>query len=351
MRLVKSLSTLDAFPKIDDAFLVRSKSGALTSLVVSSLLCLLAISETARFLAIHHDYKFIVDPTLRQSIDVTVDVTVAMKCEYVTMDVYDVSGTALHVGNTVERIPTLFSTAGVYLHGQRPDGPVAFGAHATSTSAGTPVPADQATACRMRGAFAITKVAGNVHITALGHAYAGQLHVPHEAINFTHRVDQFAFGATEIGATGSASSTSGNNHHHAAASSSAGLQLANPLAGGYEVSLTNFEMYQYFLSIVPSTYTSGSLHLSTNQYAVTDHKKLLTPNSQAEQGIPGIFFRYAFEPIAVSITATGQESLPKFMVRMAGIVGGVYVCMGAVHGVVRWGMDVAQRGLGRVVRI
>ncbi|KAI9152419.1 hypothetical protein H9P43_009210 [Blastocladiella emersonii ATCC 22665] len=330
------LASWDAFPKVDDAFLARTASGAWTSVVLAVLLATLAVSETARFLAVHHEYAFVVDGQVRETVPIALDVTVAMKCEYVTLDVYDTSGTSLHVGNTVQRVPVRFSTDGVYKHGIQPastqprDDPLSS-LRTVKLPPAVAVPVEDSDACRMSGAFTVNKVAGNVHVTALGHAYGG-LHVPHDALNFTHRVDAFTFAADDAPI--------------------AAVELANPLARSYEVSTTNFEMYQYFLSVVPTSLAGLRYPVATNQYAVTDHKKKLAtgPDGQLD-GIPGIFFRYTFEPIAVQITSGGSESLARFLVRMAGIVGGVYVCAGMVHSLVHTALAVLSDRRKRSVRI
>ena len=55
-------------------------------------------------------------------------------------------------------------------------------------------------ACRLHGAFPVKKVAGNFHITTgrsiphpQGHAHL-TMNVPHGAVNYSHRIDQLAFG-------------------------------------------------------------------------------------------------------------------------------------------------------------
>ncbi|KAI9217924.1 endoplasmic reticulum vesicle transporter-domain-containing protein [Blastocladiella britannica] len=320
------LNQLDAFPKVDDAFVARSTSGAYTSMAVLAVLAILAISETARYLDVHHMYEFVVDSEIRQSVEIGVDLTVAMKCQYVTMDVFDSSGTALHVGNTVGRTPTTFSAAGLYIP-QLNGSPLRVPANAAT---GTLVPDPESNACRMRGTFVTNKVAGNVHVTALGHAYAG-IHVPHEQVNFTHRIDRLSFGDDVP---------------------SSKVEMSNPLNGGYEWTDKHFVMYQYFVNVVPSRYLSTWSTISTNQYAVTDHKQVIATNPDGSMvGIPGIFFRYNFEPIAIQITEGSGESFPRFLVRMAGILGGVYVCAGHIHGLARAAAAFLNDRRKRTVRI
>lgn len=126
--------------------------------------------------------------------------------------------------------------------------------------------------------------------------------------------------------------------------------------------------YQYFLSIVPTRYTSSVTfrHVSTNQYAVTEQIRDLSYNyeydddeimdeietfekSQKDSGKgskkphsteeyfrkimgssssptpPGIYFKYDIEPIVLNIT---DKRLPfvQFAVRVVNILGGLAVC-------------------------
>lgn len=43
------------------------------------------------------------------------------------------------------------------------------------------------------------------------------------------------------------------------------------------------------------------------------------------QGVPGIFFRYDLEPIHVTVQET-SVTLAQFLLRIAGIIGGIWVC-------------------------
>jgi len=157
--------------------------------------------------------------------------------------------------------------------------------------------------CRIHGSFVVNKVMGNLHITALGHGYAG-IHVPHNAINFTHRVDKLSFGLDYPG-------------------------LVNPLDNSFEIANENFQQFQYFISIVPTIYidSSGNI-LLTSQYAVTDYKRTL--NDRSGGNLPGIFIKYDIEAISVRITETRKPFL-QFLVRLCGIVGGIFAAAGMFH--------------------
>lgn len=69
--------------------------------------------------------------------------------------------------------------------------------------------------------------------------------------------------------------------------------------------------------------------LLTSQYAVTEFTK--TPErEQLSAHVPGIFLRYDIEPILVRVREQAV-SFGSFLVRLCGIVGGVWVVAGMVY--------------------
>jgi len=88
-----------------------------------------------------------------------------------------------------------------------------------------------------------------------------------------------------------------------------------------------FTMFQYFVSLVPTTYTdalTGS-SLKTYQYYVTDHRRTL--GHEANAGIPGIFIKYDFEAVSVDIAEERNFTFAHFLVRLCGIIGGRLCCL------------------------
>lgn len=61
---------------------------------------------------------------------------------------------------------------------------------------------------------------------------------------------------------------------------------------------TAFVAYQYFLSVVPTTYKAPRAKpVSTNQYSVTHYTRVLTHDN----GTPGIFFKFDLEPLRMTV--------------------------------------------------
>lgn len=101
--------------------------------------------------------------------------------------------------------------------------------------------------------------------------------------------------------------------------------LVNPLDRTISVATTRFYKFQYFLSVVPTTYSvgypgkSGSRTILTNQYAVTEQEK-----DAGERTIPGIFVKYDIEPILLNIVET-RDGFFVFLIKVVNILSGALV--------------------------
>ncbi|RKO89187.1 endoplasmic reticulum vesicle transporter-domain-containing protein, partial [Blyttiomyces helicus] len=291
---------LDAFPKIERNIQNATGSGGLLTILVSALLAYLAFSEFAAYRHTQQTYEFLVDQTRSKdhALQINVDLTVSMNCEYVRADVLDLAGVSLSIGNEFKKTPVNG------LHDGR-NAASWVGRHARGRGGGTaelggfPDVSCAKQGCRIVGSVKVNKVTGMLHFTAPGHGYFGK-HVAHDAINFTHRIDTLSFGRHYPG-------------------------LQNPLDHTLEVAESRLEMFQYFVAVVPTIYIDtnrvlGQRLLLTNQYAVTDYSRIISAESRTS-GLPGIFIKYDIEPISVRITESRQGFL-HFITRLCGIIGG-----------------------------
>ncbi|KAJ3215838.1 hypothetical protein HDU67_010258 [Dinochytrium kinnereticum] len=233
--------------------------------------------------------------------------TVAMACSDVRVDVFDASGTSLPVRKDLSATPASFTTKGARRLGENID-TGGIDVHQVIEDAKRQEHGRQAaksggdeslSACRYTGTAHVNKVVGTLHFTALGHGYNDGQHVQHNSMNFSHRIDKFSFGINYPG-------------------------LVNPLDSSIEMATSNFEMFQYFISVVPTIYIDKSRTLSstvllTNQYAVTDYSRVINQDAGAV-GIPGIFIKYEIEPISVRI-AESRSSFLHLLTRLCGIDG------------------------------
>ncbi|KAK9710929.1 hypothetical protein K7432_008141 [Basidiobolus ranarum] len=264
-RFQKNITSFDAFPKVDEGYQRRSKSGGFLSFVITLVLLYLLQSEIREYWAVKQDFEFLVDQGIQHTMQVNLDIYVPMECENLTVDVLDAAGATSHVKRMLNVSPAYlaFSSLGKRTSYEESDEidvhQIIRESHQEKRQG---IKNEQEyNACRVTGSMEVNKVAGNLHITALGHGYGGA-HVDHEALNFTHYIRHLSFG---------------HNYPH----------LINPLNDVYEVTESNFYVYQYFISIVPTIYIDNSDNiLLTNQYAVTDSSKdLRTPGEQNQ--VPG----------------------------------------------------------------
>lgn len=114
------------------------------------------------------------------------------------------------------------------------------------------------------------------------------------AFNFSHIINELSFGAFYP-------------------------SLVNPLDRTVEATESHFFKFQYYLSIVPTVYSTSSRSLFTNQYAVTEHSYQV-----GERAVPGIFFKYDIEPMLLSVEET-RPSFLKLVVTVVNVFSGVLV--------------------------
>ena len=102
--------------------------------------------------------------------------------------------------------------------------------------------------------------------------------------------------------------------------------------------------YQYFMEIVPTTYVPlRGREVTTNQYSVTEHVKLVEAGSG--RGLPGVYFFYQVSPISAKIEENRKGWLA-FFTSMCAIVGGIYTVLGVVDSFISVALESTQRGLG-----
>lgn len=96
-------------------------------------------------------------------------------------------------------------------------------------------------------------------------------------------------------------------------------QISQPLDNSAELTEHPFHIFQYFISVVSTTYVDARRRvLDTNQYSVTDMGRV----TEHGHGVPGIFFKYDIESMHVTVRER-TTTLLNFLVRLAGIVGGI----------------------------
>uniref|UniRef100_A0A060T3G9 Endoplasmic reticulum-Golgi intermediate compartment protein n=1 Tax=Blastobotrys adeninivorans TaxID=409370 RepID=A0A060T3G9_BLAAD len=230
-----------------------------------------------------------------------------MPCQGVTVHVVDQSGDRLLAHELLTFEPADFDSSAAHLLTESEGyddmrGVMKKARRSKMRAHKTPVDGN---ACRIYGSIPVTRVRGDLHITAKGYGYRDRRVLRPEQLNFTHIIDEFSFGTYYP-------------------------KLVNPLDGTVVVAENSLEHIKYFLSVVRTKYRSYSTGytVDTNQYAVTEMKGVTNQGRLSHP--PGLFFKYDMEPIALDIT---DRRLPfsQWLVRSVNIIGGVIVCTGSLY--------------------
>ena len=211
---LKVVRELDAFPKVEDDCAKPTSRGGTLSLLSLSIISLLVVSEFFYYRGTETSYKYSVDTDMETQLLVTIDMTVAMACRHLGADLIDHAGESMQLHDVIKMDPVSFQLSELqasvlrakqrlqeqYNHAKAlGDLTVIEGIRDIKMPQGVEEGGD-GQACRLHGAFPVKKVAGNFHITTgrsiphpQGHAHL-TMNVPHGAVNYSHRIDQLAFG-------------------------------------------------------------------------------------------------------------------------------------------------------------
>lgn len=329
--VAKIFKEMDAFPKVPESYQETSTSGGTVSILVFLFISILVISEFIYYIDTDINYKYEVDKDADEKIRINIDMTVAMDCDDIGADVLDIAGASISTDNHLKLEPTFFKMSTNQLkwwnafrmvrqHNEEyrslkdvSQMAMIFG-HALPTYM-PPVDrkefADKDTdACRIFGNIEVNKVAGNFHITAgksiphpRGHAHLSSL-VSELNYNFSHRIDLLSFGEPHPG-------------------------LINPLDGDLMLTDKGYHMYQYYIKIVPTYIETVRNNMKTNQYSVTQRSRSIN-HATGSHGVPGIFFKYDFNAVSVRVKEERRQ-FSQFLIRLCGIIGGVFATSGMLH--------------------
>ncbi|WWD17125.1 hypothetical protein CI109_101562 [Kwoniella shandongensis] len=327
---IAPIQSFDAFPKVQSTYNVRSRRGGVLTSIVGFIIFLLVLNDLGEFLYGAPDYAFQVDHELEKDLQLNVDLTVAMPCHFLSIDLRDAVGDRLHLSNSFIKdgthfnlakatsmknvLPTSPSASEIISEARRrtPNQKRSFSGirrlfarnpHSQKSQQQKIGAAYRPTydkvvdgpACRIYGSVEVKKVTANLHVTTLGHGYMSFEHTDHHLMNLSHVVHEFSFGPFFPA-------------------------ISQPLDKSYEIAQQPFTIFQYFLRVVPTTYIdSARRRLVTSQYAVTDY----TRSFEHGKGVPGIFFKFDLEAMALTIRER-TTSLYQFLIRLVGVIGGVW---------------------------
>lgn len=327
-KALNAVKDFDAFPKVPEDYIKKSVRGGSFSLVSFTLIALLVVSEFIYYTSTVYKYEYSVDSDISSKLDINVDMTVAMPCQAIGADVLDLAGETTHTEDFLKLEPAVFELTQEqrsWLKAKRSILERVSEYRSLSelmTLKSSPMPnsgsVDKALkmdqgSCRLWGTLRVNKVAGNFHITIgkhiqdplqrSSHRHFGA-YVPQELYNLSHRIDRLSFGTEVPG-------------------------IVNPLDATLQVTEIKPYVYQYYIQVVPTEYENMWQKIRTNQFSVTERERAVTMD-RGGSGVPGIFFKYDLSSVVVKIRQERQPFL-QFLIRLCGIIGGVFATSGMIH--------------------
>lgn len=335
---LKVVKELDAFPKVPEDCQETTASGGGLSIMTFCLIMILVLSEVQYYSSTELKFDYEVDTNFTRKIKINIDMTVAMQCMHIGADILDQTGQDVFSYGKLKEEPAFFDLSprqqeyldftqqvNDYLRQEyhalqemmwRSDRPTIRGGMPPREDGKTGTP----DACRVHGSLEVSKVAGNFHVTAgksvpvipKGHAHIA-LMIDSSDYNFSHRIDHFSFGDPVTG-------------------------VVYPLDGTLAVTGSNFHIYQYFIQVVPTEVRTYSNNVNTYQFAVSERNRTIN-HKQGSHGVPGIFVKYDLSSLLIRVR---EEHKPywQFLVRMCGIIGGVFCVSGMFQSLASFLYDV-----------
>ncbi len=319
---------LDVFPKVSEDYQKSTARGGTLSIISIFLISVLVISEFFYYTSTELKYKYSVDTAMDTLLQFHLDMTVAMSCNYLGADIVDLAGDSKLVTPFMqmeaaafelpEKKKALFDAKRKLLDlfsesRSLNDFPVIENIQQVSQELAEESHSIEKTGCRIHGKMEVKKVAGNFHIT-LGRAIphpAGHAHInimiPGANVNFSHRIDHLSFGPAVPGGI-------------------------NPLDATLKISKDRNDMFQYFIKIVPTKFSTVERSIDTCQFAVTERNRSIS-HHRGSHGLSGIFFKFDLNAMSVEIVEE-RKSFLQFLVRLCGIIGGIFATSGMLHSLI-----------------
>lgn len=89
-------------------------------------------------------------------------------------------------------------------------------------------------------------------------------------------------------------------------------------------------IYDYYISVVPTVFSTPSTQISTNQFSVTEHDaEVKGANVREYKQQPGLFFTYEFSPFIVS-SVKRSKSWTEVFTSLCAIIGGSFTVAGLI---------------------
>lgn len=323
----KIVRELDAFPKISADYQRPTTRGGTLSIVTVAIILILIISEFFYYRGTEIKFKYSVDTDMDSPLLLTLDMTIAMPCNYLGADVVDLAGDSTAIVPHMKMEPAIFEMSDSQSDLFKAKRALLDRFSESRSLNDFPVienlnsipnvimedPNLKKTSCRIHGEMGVKKVAGNFHITMgrtvahpQGHAHL-DIMVPKDMVNFSHRIDRLSFGPPVPGGI-------------------------NPLDSSMKLTQEIYHIFQYFIRVVPTKFSTLERTMSTNQFSVTERNRTINPR-KGSHGAVGIFFKYDLTAMSVEIEEK-RRPFGQFLVRLCGVVGGIFATSGMIHSLI-----------------
>lgn len=362
-RRLRSLDAFSRMMKVPEDLRTQSSIGGLVSIISLTIIFILFLSELTTFLTPTTTTSLTVDAGLDENMRIHLDLTFPfVNCEILGLDAVDISG-AIQLDVSKDVMKTSTSHDGKKLGDTRKIGAVARQKKNVASPSPWPggcgscmgaemkngeccntcddvrkayerrgwllvdlkgVPQcqregitsltqgefDPKHGCNIHGDIEISKVAGKILITP-GHSFEFNGRTLHDMtvmkdrdLNLSHSINRLSFGIEYPG-------------------------QVNPLDGTHRYNKKGIGQHEYFVRIVPTSYTStfGRV-IRSNQYSASYFFKSTDPN-KGGTSIPGVVIHYDLSPIHVHVKKQ-RRSFGHFVVQLCAIIGGVFTVAGMV---------------------
>lgn len=300
---MKAAKKLDIFPKANEDVKGKTQSGGIVTIVGMVIMFFLLVSEFAEYINPPREHTVSVDVTYQKA-EIPISFSISffdMNCSDVKVDIVDEDGDIAGKIDYLRKLPV----AADRIYGSF------FRPWLRTGSA-------ELTGCAVSGHIVVPKSKGNIHVAA--GATHSQQHSDHK--HHIHRLAPQNF----VGKF---------NVSHTIAFFQVGPHFplkGDTLNGAQFVHLEKQVQYVYFMKFVPTLYESGGSTISSYQYSVSQHKKLVDFTASSFP-LPGLFFKWEISPFMVKISE--NYSFSRFLTRVCAVIGGVFVVIGLVYKVTR----------------
>jgi len=392
--LFGGLKGVDAFGKTTEDVKVKTRTGALLTLVSAAIILAFTTMEFMDYRKITIDTSIVVDKSRGEKLTVNMNVTFPrVPCYLLSLDVMDISGELQRdVSHNIlkmrldERGAMVPDSASTDLHndlekmnaakeenycgscygGLEPESGCCNTCEDVRTayvnrgwSFSNPEAIDQCKnegwadklreqaneGCNISGRIRVNKVIGNIHLSP-GRSFQTSSRNVYELVpylrddgnrhDFSHMIHYFAFEGDDEYDWWKA---------EAGRAMKKRLGIApDPLNGIYARTNQAQRMFQYFLKVVSTQFrTYDGRIINTHQYSTTSFERDLGEGGQGDTpqgihvqhgvtGVPGAFFNFEISPILV-VHADTRQSFAHFVTSTCAIVGGVLTVASLLDGI------------------